>query len=276
MSDAESKQPTEPTGVSPDAPESEGPGPELSIVIPIYNEEAILEASVEGLFAELEAAEPGLSFELLLAENGSKDATIAIATRLAERWPNKLRWFSYPEPNYGGALREGIFRARGKFVICEEIDLCNVEFHVRALALLRGDEADMIIGSKAMAGASDKRPLLRRTATKVYNGLLRASLGFSGTDTHGLKALRRAIVAPVAARCIIDYDVFASELVIRAEREGLRVFEIPVEIEEKRAPSINLARRIPRVFANLGRLMVSIHFGRDPADLGLDPRRRRS
>ena len=255
------------------APEAEGPGPELSIVIPIYNEERILEHSVNELFTELEAAEPGLEFEVLLAENGSKDATVLIAERLAERYGGRLRCFSYPEPNYGGALREGIFRARGKFVVCEEIDLCNVDFHQRALALLRDDEADLIIGSKAMAGAHDKRPLLRRTATKVYNGLLRVSLGFSGTDTHGLKALRRAAVAPVAARCIVEYDVFASELVIRAEREGLRVFEIPVEIEEKRAPSINLTKRVPRVLANLGRLMVSVHLGRDPADFGLDRRR---
>lgn len=241
------------------------PGPELSVVIPIYNEEAILERSVSDLIAGLEAE--GVAFEIVLAENGSRDRTVAIAESLAERWPGVLRWFSYPEPNYGGALREAIFRARGSFVICEEIDLCDVDFHLRALALLRRDEADLIIGSKAMAGAHDKRPVVRRAATRVYNKMLRISLGFSGTDTHGLKAMRRSAVAPVAARCIVDYDVFASELVIRAERDGLRVLEIPVEIEEKRAPSINLARRVPRVLGNLGRLMVSIHLGRDVRDL---------
>ncbi|PRQ02934.1 undecaprenyl phosphate 4-deoxy-4-formamido-L-arabinose transferase [Enhygromyxa salina] len=246
-------------------------GPELSVVIPIYNEEAILEASVTELVAELDDA--GVDFEILLAENGSSDATVAIAERLAARWPKRLRWFSYPEPNYGGALREAIFRARGTFVICEEIDLCDVDFHARALELLRRDEADLVVGSKAMAGAHDKRPLARRTATKVYNKLLRVSLGFSGTDTHGLKAMRRSVVAPVAARCVVDYDVFASELVIRAEREGLRVLEIPIELEEKRAPSIHLARRVPRVLGNLGRLMVSIHLGKD---IGRESRRRRS
>jgi glycosyltransferase involved in cell wall biosynthesis len=256
-----------------DGPE-DGPGPELSVVIPIYNEAEILERSVTELFDELEAT--GIDFEIVLAENGSRDDTVAIATRLAERYAGRLRWFSYPEPNYGGALREGIFRARGRFVICEEIDLCDVDFHVRALELLRRDEADLVIGSKAMAGSHDKRPLPRRVATKAYNKLLRVSLGFSGTDTHGLKAMRRATLAPVVARCIVDYDVFASELVIRAEREGLRVLEIPVEIEEKRAPSINLARRVPRVLGNLGRLMISIHLGKDPAELGLDRRRRRS
>jgi glycosyltransferase involved in cell wall biosynthesis len=235
--------------------------PELSVVIPIYNEESILERSVVDLFSELGAT--GIDFEVVLAENGSKDATVAIATQLEQRFAPRLRWFSYPEPNYGGALREGIFRARGRFVVCEEIDLCDVDFHLRALALLRKDEADLVIGSKAMAGSHDQRPLTRRAATKAYNKLLRVSLGFSGTDTHGLKAMRRTTLAPVAARCIVDYDVFASELVIRAEREGLRVLEIPVEIEEKRAPSIHLVRRVPRVLGNLGRLMVSVHLGKD-------------
>jgi glycosyltransferase involved in cell wall biosynthesis len=235
--------------------------PELSVVIPIYNEESILERSVVDLFSELGAT--GIDFEVVLAENGSKDATVAIATDLERRFAPRLRWFSYPEPNYGGALREGIFRARGRFVVCEEIDLCDVDFHLRALALLRKDEADLVIGSKAMAGSHDQRPLTRRAATKAYNKLLRVSLGFSGTDTHGLKAMRRTTLAPVAARCIVDYDVFASELVIRAEREGLRVLEIPVEIEEKRAPSIHLVRRVPRVLGNLGRLMVSVHLGKD-------------
>jgi glycosyltransferase involved in cell wall biosynthesis len=252
--------------------EDEAEGPELSIVIPIYNEEAILESSVTELIAELEQA--GLEFEIVLAENGSRDRTVTIAEQLAARFPGHLRWFSYPEPNYGGALREGIFRARGRFVICEEIDLCNVDFHLRALELLRSDEADLVIGSKAMAGAQDQRPIVRRAGTKVYNKLLRVTLGFSGTDTHGLKAMRRSALAPVVARCIVDYDVFASELVIRAEREGLRVLEIPVEIAEKRAPSINLAKRVPRVLGNLGRLMVSIHLGKDVSEL--DPRRRKS
>ncbi len=236
------------------------PSPELSVVIPIYNEEAILRASVEELIADLDAA--GITHEIWLAENGSSDDTVAIAERLREEHA-QVDFFSYPEPNYGGALREGIFRARGTFVVCEEIDLCDVSFHQRALELLREGAADMVVGSKAMRGANDERPVVRRLATQVYNGLLRVTLGFAGTDTHGLKAFRRETTAPVASRCVVEYDVFASELVIRAQRDGLAVLEIPVRIKEKRAPSIKLARRVPRVLGNLGRLMVSIHLHGD-------------
>lgn len=230
--------------------------PELTVVIPVYNEAEILESSLDELCDRLD--EVGRPYEVLVAENGSRDDTVALAESVAARRPT-VRTFSYPEPNYGGALREGIYRARGRYVVCEEIDICDVDFHVRALERLTAGDADMVIGSKAMRGAADTRPLLRRTATRVYNGLLRVTLGFRGTDTHGLKAFVRDTLVPVARSCIVEHDVFASELVIRAQRAGLRVVEIPVAIEEKRAPSIQLMDRVPRVLKNLGKLMISIH-----------------
>lgn len=233
--------------------------PELSVVVPIYNEEAILAESVEQLLAGL-AGLGVADFEVLLAENGSRDRTREIAAALAGAHP-QVRTFSCPTPNYGAALRAGIERARGELVLCEEIDLCDHDFHRRALALLRADAAELVVGSKAMRGAQDRRPAGRRLATRVYNAALRLTLGFTGTDTHGLKAFRRAALVPVVARCIVGHDVFASELVIRAERDGVRVREIPVSLAEKRAPSVHLLRRVPRVLHNLGRLMAAIHLG---------------
>lgn len=234
--------------------------PEVSIVIPIYNEAEILRGSVGELQRGLETI--GLAaYEILLAENGSRDATAALAAELAAG-DARIRTFSCAQPNYGAALREGIERARGVLVVCEEIDLCDVGFHARALELLRAGVAELVIGSKAMRGAEDRRPLWRRVATRGYNGLLRVTLGFSGTDTHGLKAFKREALVPVVERCVVGHDVFASELVIRAERDGVRVREIPVTLAEKRAPSVHLLRRVPRVLHNLLRLMLAIHFGR--------------
>jgi glycosyltransferase involved in cell wall biosynthesis len=235
-------------------------GPEFSVVIPVYNEEKILHASIADLRQRL--AQTGHSYEIMLAENGSRDRTVEIGREEARRHTD-VKLFSYPEPNYGGALREGILRARGDFVVCDEIDILDVDFHLCALQLLRTRKADMVVGSKAMRGARDNRPFIRRFATRVYNRLLRLTLGFRGTDTHGIKAFRRSLLLPVLKDCVIEKDVFASELVIRAERAGLRIVEIPVDITEKRAPSINLFRRVPRAVANVLRLMIYIHFGRN-------------
>ena len=223
----------------------------VSVVIPIHNEEGILRGAITELVANLRSVEA--AFEVLLAENGSWDGTLAVADSLASEF-EEVSVFSVAEPNYGAALREGILLARGLFVICEEIDLCDLDFHRRALALLRQDAADIVVGSKRAASSHDRRPLGRRLATRVYNELLHRTLGFTGTDTHGLKVLRRDRVLPVLERCVVDGDVFASELLIRGDRMGLRVIELPVDIAEKRPPSTHLLRRVPSVLIRLARL----------------------
>ena len=86
--------------------------------------------------------------------------------------------------------------------------------------------------------------------------MLRLLLHFHGTDTHGMKAFRRDLLAGTAGRCVVDKDVFASEFVIRAERERHPVIEIPVRVVEKRAPSIKLFRRVPNVLYQIGRLVT--------------------
>jgi len=229
--------------------------PLISIVIPIYNEETILRTAVTDLRERLAAF--GLTYEIVLAENGSRDGTIAIAAELAREHAD-VRFFSLGEPNYGGALRRGIEEARGTYVICEEIDLCDADFHKRAIDILTRGDADLVIGSKLIGGARDDRPWARHAASQLYNGLLRVTLGFEGTDTHGLKAFVRARLSPIAAACVVDRDVFASELVIRAYRAKLAVKEIPVRVIEKRTPSINLTRRVPNVLRNLAKLTWAI------------------
>jgi glycosyltransferase involved in cell wall biosynthesis len=232
------------------------PAPTVSIVIPVYNEEGILHSAVLDLRERL--APLGLAYELILAENGSRDRTVIVATELASRYPEVLL-LSVPEPNYGLALRTGILAARGRFVVCDEIDLCDVGFYQRALELMNGGRAEMVIGSKLIAGASDERPLFRHAASIVYTGALRLLLDFRGSDTHGLKAFVRERVAPIAEACVTDKDVYASELVIRAYRAGVAIEEIPLRIVEKRPPSINLLKRVPNVLKNLGRLTRAIH-----------------
>lgn len=232
--------------------------PRISVVVPVHQEAAILHSSVAELLEQLD--DLNLPSEVLLVENGSRDQTWQLALDLAQADP-RVRPLSMSRADYGSALRAGILEARGEFVICEEIDICDADFHARALGVLMAGEADLVVGSKSMRGAIDHRPWFRRSATRVYNGLLELTLGFSGTDTHGLKAFRRARLLDVLDACVVGYDVFASEFVIRAERAGLCVREIPVDIVEKRPPSIALTRRVPRVLLNLARLLLAVRCG---------------
>jgi glycosyltransferase involved in cell wall biosynthesis len=229
--------------------------PALSIVIPIYNEEPILHAAVVDLRERMASFEH--PYEVLLAENGSRDRTRIIAADLADRYP-EVRVLSIEVPNYGRALKKGILAARGRFVVCDEIDLCDTQFYRAAFEILTRDGADFVVGSKLLGESQDERPWIRHAASIGYTTILRMLLGFRGTDTHGAKAFARLPLEPVVQACQVDKDVFASELVIRADRCGLRVTEIPVRVIEKRPPSINLFKRVPNVLVNLARLTWAI------------------
>lgn len=233
--------------------------PRISIVIPIYNEEAILHAAIVDIRERLRPF--GWNYEIILAENGSKDRTIAIGQELAEKYRGpggQVKIISMGEPNYGKALKQGILLARGEIVICDEIDLCDADFHRRAVDILDSGEADLVIGSKLAAGAEDDRPLVRHAASIAYSSMLKILLGFRGTDTHGLKALRRVALIDIVRSCLVDKDVFASELVIRADRGGVKIREIPVRVIEKRPPSINLFKRVPNVLKSVLKLTYAI------------------
>jgi len=235
--------------------------PKLSVVIPVYNEESIVRETCLELMAALD--QRGWEYELLLTENGSKDRTVELLEGLAAEHP-RLRFIHSDQPNYGLALRRGILEARGTYVVADEIDLCDVRFYDRALAVLDAGGADMVVGSKRAPGSQDHRPAYRRVATAVHNTLLRVALGFQGTDTHGVKAFVRERIAPTAGRCVVDKDVFASELVLRAGLEGKRVVEIPITLEEKRPPSIALFRRVPNVLRQVGKLVWVLRFAAPP------------
>jgi glycosyltransferase involved in cell wall biosynthesis len=226
--------------------------PRISIVIPVYNEEAILPSAASELAAGLDARH--LDYEVIFAENGSRDRTPQLLEELCAKNP-RLKWFHNETPNYGSALKRGIHEAKGQIVICDEIDLCDLTFYDAALPRL--DHVDMVVGSKAARGASDERPAIRRLATWGLNSTLRVTLGFKGTDTHGLKAFRRDRLLPVLDRCGADMDVFASEFVIRAWH-SVNVEEIPIQLHEKRQPSIHLFRRVPNVLKQVARLVYVI------------------
>jgi glycosyltransferase involved in cell wall biosynthesis len=222
----------------------------ISIVIPVYNEAVIVREAALELCRKLD--DLGWDYELILTENGSTDGTKQIVGELAAQNP-RLRALTGDQPNYGRALKRGILEARGSEVICDEIDIGDTNFYQRALPLLAAG-ADLVVGSKAMKGANDARPMIRRVATRVITLLLRIATGFRGTDTHGLKAFKRERLEEVARACVVERDLFASELVIRAQRMGRDVREIPIELREKRPPSIHLFGRVPRVVMGLLKL----------------------
>jgi glycosyltransferase involved in cell wall biosynthesis len=229
----------------------------LSIVMPAHNEHALLESSVGDVGDGLRAS--GRAFELLVVENGSADGTLALAQRLADDVP-EVRVHTLPEADYGQALRTGLLAATGDVVITFDVDYYDLAFLHDALGLMEhGKEpVDVVIASKRAAGAHDERPALRRLVTATFALLLRVGFGLHVSDTHGMKALRREPIVPLARRCRFGTDLFDTELVLRAERAGLVTAELPVTVQERRPSRTAIWRRVPRTIVGLVRLRVAL------------------
>jgi glycosyltransferase involved in cell wall biosynthesis len=222
----------------------------FSVVVPVYNEARIVNDAIVRMLRALESI--GGDFELLICENGSTDETAVLVARLQQEDP-RIRLERLPEPDYGGAMRHGINACAYDRVVIFNIDFWSLEFASAAVRAL--DSADVVIGSKVMTGSDDQRPAMRRLLTRAFNAFLRGAFGFRGTDTHGMKALRRSVMDSVLARCVTSRSIFDTELVLRAERAGLRIVEVPVAVREIRQPSYwSVAKRLPEVCWNLFKL----------------------
>jgi glycosyltransferase involved in cell wall biosynthesis len=236
--------------------------PLVSVVIPAYNEQALLERSITSLMQRMTAAIED-EFEIIICENGSVDRSLEIAHRLAAQYP-QIRVEHMPRPSYGQALRLGILRSRGRDVILFNVDFWNVQFVEKAIGYLT--YYDVVVGSKLMQGSRDLRPWYRRFVSRSFNFILWVFFRFQGTDAHGIKAFNRERIEPVIAQCVTDGEAFDSELVIRSQRSGLRYRELPVEVREWRSTRYSLLARIFQSLADLYTLRRVLHRTSAPAE----------
>jgi len=218
----------------------------FSVVVPVHNEESFLEEALAAMRSALTSI--GSNPDIYLVENGSTDATLESAGRLAEQDP-RLHVLSLPEADYGAAMREGLMVAPGEWVVTFDVDYYSEDF-LRRLHTIRGD-ADVVIASKRAPGSEDRRSSFRRVGTWVFNGLVRLLLGTRVTDTHGIKAFSRRVIAQLAGKVLNTKDLFDTELVLRAERAGFRIVEVPIVVEEKRQARSSYIKRVPGAIRGL-------------------------
>jgi glycosyltransferase involved in cell wall biosynthesis len=224
--------------------------------MPAHNEEALLATSIHDVCAGLRAR--GDAFEVLVVENGSTDRTLALARELEAR-NDEVRVLSRAAADYGAALRLGLLEARGDAVVNFDVDYYDLSFLSAAVDELGSAPAPaIVVGSKRAPGADDRRVWPRRVVTWGFTTLLRILFRVGVSDTHGMKAMQRARVEDLARRCRFDADLFDTELVIRAERAGLRVAEIAVSVTERRPSRTPILRRVPRSLWGLVRLRVAL------------------
>ena len=228
----------------------------VGIVIPVHNEAGFLTSAIEMIAGELSRVPATL--RLYLVENGSTDAT----AELVEQVASEHDWITashLAKPDYGAALRAGFRLAvedRPDWIVNFDIDYFSGTFVEH---LLRPDtEADVVIASKRAPGSDDRRSPTRRLATFAFNIILRVVLHSGVSDTHGIKGFRRDVVAKLIDSVGRDEDLFDTELVLRAERAGFQIAEVPVVVEERRVARSSLLKRVPRTLRGIMALRRSL------------------
>ncbi|MDX1501287.1 MAG: glycosyltransferase family 2 protein [Thermoanaerobaculia bacterium] len=215
----------------PPAPDARH-APELTVVIPAFNEEHRLGATLERVLGYL--ARRGLDAEVLVADDGSTDGTPAVAEGLAARGVGLLR--DPQNRGKGAAVRRGVLASRGRRVLISDADLSTpIEELPRLEARLH--QAPLVYGSRAVAGArvTRRQPLYREWMGKCFNRIIRlAGVGGIRDTQCGFKLLDGAVARELFRDLVTDGFAFDVELTWRARQRGHRIVEVGVEWVDSR------------------------------------------
>lgn len=214
----------------------------FSLVIPAYNEETHLEKAVQAAMESL----AGIAFEIIIAEDGSTDHTPQTAKQLAKKFSN-VRYLHFDEKlGRGAALCNAFAQAKGEFVGYMDADLATHPGHLKQL-LRELKHNDVVVGSRYLEGSESKRSKARLFLSSGFNLLVRGVLG-SGVRDHqcGFKGFRREVALELCSRARERHWFWDTEVLVLAQRKGLRVKEIPVQWSEdaKGRTKINFKRDV--------------------------------
>jgi dolichyl-phosphate beta-glucosyltransferase len=205
--------------------------PTYSIVVPAYNESARLGASLEKILSYIAQQGWSAEVEVIVVNDGSTDNTAEIVRHLAKTNP-ALRLVENPgNRGKGYSVRNGMLQARGQVVIFSDADLSSpIEEVPKLLQALEGG-ADIAIGSRWLQAElqTQRQPLHRQLFGRVFNLLLRITLGLQFKDTQcGFKAFQRTAVQKIFPLQRIERWGFDPEILFLARKFGFKVQEVPV------------------------------------------------
>jgi putative flippase GtrA len=204
-------------------------GPVLDLVVPVHNEELALERSVRRLRRYLDQDFP-LSARITIVDNASTDSTAAIATRLAATIAG-VRFLQVQDKGRGRALRAAWSETDAQVVAYTDVDLSTdlAALAPMVTAIVSG-HSDLAIGSRLHGSARVTRGPKREFISRSYNLLLRTTLSARFSDAQcGFKAVRADLARSMLPLIEDEGWFFDTELLVLAQRSGLRILEIPVD-----------------------------------------------
>jgi glycosyltransferase involved in cell wall biosynthesis len=238
--------------------------PDLSIVIPSYNEELRLPATLERIAAFLPNL--GVETEILVVDDGSKDRTAEVAESFRKDVPSLRVLSNGVNRGKGYSVRHGMVEARGRNVLFTDADLsAPIEEAPKLIEALK--TYDVAIGSRALDRSliTVRETRFREFAGIVFNTIVRLVLRLPFVDTQcGFKAFRREPCKIIFEQQRIERFGFDPELLYLARHHGLRTVEIPVRWAHSPATKVNMFRDSVLMFVDVFTIRWNSLRGRYP------------
>jgi putative flippase GtrA len=230
---------------------------DVEIVVPVYNEQEALAASVQRLHRYLTEKFP-LSWLITVADNASNDNTWAIACGLAKKL-DCVRALHLEQKGRGRALREAWLQSSASVVAYMDVDLStDLDALLPLVAPLFTGHSDVAIGSRLAPGARVVRGPKRELISRMYNVVLRATLGNRFSDAQcGFKAMRTDVARELLPIVEDNGWFFDTELLVLAERSGLRIHEVAVDWVDDPGSTVDIARTAKDDLKGIARMMFA-------------------
>jgi glycosyltransferase involved in cell wall biosynthesis len=231
--------------------------PTVEIAIPVHNEERALEQSVRRLHGFCAESLPW-SFRIVIADNASEDGTRAIGERLAAEL-DAVAYLRLSEKGRGRALRRVWSRSDAEVLGYMDVDLSTgLEALLPLVAPLVSGHSDLTIGTRLARGSRVIRGPKRELISRTYNRLLHLTLRSRFSDAQcGFKAGRAAVVKALLPRVEDQAWFFDTELLVLAERSGLRIHEVPVDWVDDPDSRVDIARTALADLRGIARLGIT-------------------
>lgn len=240
--------------------------PELSLVIPAYDEAARLRGPIERIFEYLSATKRNA--ELIVVDDGSSDNTAAEAEHVFLRHPGiEARVVTYkPNRGKGFAVRTGLREARSDIALFSDADLSTpIEEMTKLIDPILSGDFDVTFGSRALDRSliGTHQPWRREQGGKVMNLIIRTMSGLPFADTQcGFKAFNMRKFRPLTDLMTIDRFGFDVEFLYVAKYHGLRLKEVPVRWNNVEGSKVDVFRDTRRMFKELSEIRRNARNGR--------------
>jgi dolichyl-phosphate beta-glucosyltransferase len=226
----------------------------LSVVVPVLNEQAIIDEFLERVSRVLQSRTP--SWEIIVVDDGSSDETVLHVERWMQREP-RIRLLRQPHRGKGTAIRQGMLAASGEWRMMADADLSVApeDWYAFFDAAAQPDAADVIIGSREAPGARRVgEPLMRHLIGRVFNGFVQLLAVRGINDTQcGFKLFRGDAAVALFPHVTIEGFAFDVELLWLARRTGFSILEVGVVWVCRRDSRVRVGRGAA-AFADVARI----------------------